>query len=318
MPPHLTEPLRLSRSFNHGYDRVWQEAVRMIAREGFIITATDKASGLISYSVRVDGNTIRSYAAETRYEISPYRRGAAIIQVLVESETADRTKVTVFSRLGGTYVDFWTGQERTTELSSKGALEKEFFTKLATAIGEHKFEFLQPKAGPSVQTERQAYTGTQTEVKTEPEKRVRELKDKHPKEQTAPQQKPKVTKRLATLHHLVKGSSVPSGLTLELELFDTGEGQGPARLLSSNQVLDGEYWAIRAHESFAGKVNATMINPDSLKGFDKDDEKGFATFSGPEGIVMECVYILKSPSGSGPGICLDNKGNQYRLLFSKK
>lgn len=139
MPPKLTEPVRLSRTFNQQYDRVWQQAVRMIAREGHIITATDKSSGLISYSIRLDGNKIQSYAAESS---SMYQTGAVTTQVLIESESPAVTRVTLFSRISARYLDFWTGREMTADLTSKGELEKEFFNKLATAIGERKFEFL--------------------------------------------------------------------------------------------------------------------------------------------------------------------------------
>jgi hypothetical protein len=144
MPPKLTEPLRLSRNFAQDYDRVWQEAVRMIAREGFIITATDKSSGLISYSIRLAGEKVKSLTAEASSFSPPYRAGAAIIQVLVESQSPKSTKVTLFSRLNTTYIDFWTGRETTTELISNGELEKDFFTKLSNALGEGEFEFIQP------------------------------------------------------------------------------------------------------------------------------------------------------------------------------
>jgi hypothetical protein len=109
-----------------------------------------------------------------------------------------------------------------------------------------------------------------------------------------------------------------AGISLEAEFLDSGKGQGQARIIYPNMyMLHGQYWTIGAGQIFQGLVNPTLMNPDSLKGYSKNDLKGFAAYSGSDGTTMECVYVIPATSEISEGTCIDNQGNQYRLVISK-
>ena len=67
-------------------------------------------------------------------------------------------------------------------------------------------------------------------------------------------------------------------------------------------------------ESIKAKYKPGLINPDSLKPFAGADAKGFATFSGAA-VRLECVYAIAKSGRQSEGLCADNQGNQYRIVF---
>lgn len=130
-------------------------------------------------------------------------------------------------------------------------------------------------------------------------------------------QPPVRTMRLATLKHQVKTArgTIDSGISLGFEYYDAGTGRGPVRVISPGTVMDGEYWTVKGNESFKNVVSARLLNPDSLKVYSPEDSKSFARLTGEGGGLMECIYIITRTGTDNRGFCLDNKKNQYRLIF---
>jgi hypothetical protein len=54
---------------------------------------------------------------------------------------------------------------------------------------------------------------------------------------------------------------------------------------------------------------------DGLRAVAGADAKGFAALSDGAGMQMECAYSLTKNTGRGQGLCADNQGNSYRIVF---
>jgi hypothetical protein len=130
------------------------------------------------------------------------------------------------------------------------------------------------------------------------------------------QPKTEPVNRYATLLHTKGPTRTVPPQTLSVEYADAGEGHGPARVIyPGNAILNGEYRTIGAGQIFTGQVKARLIDPDKLANFPNSSLRGFASFTGGDGTIMECVYAVTNANGSGQGSCLDNRGNQYELSF---
>jgi hypothetical protein len=112
----------------------------------------------------------------------------------------------------------------------------------------------------------------------------------------------------------VEGPFVNYGITLEADYVDDGTGHGRARIVyANNLILNGSYSTVDGGES----INLVLIGPDSVAAYQTSSgtARGLAAFSGTDGTLLECVYTVSQTSGSGAGVCQDNRGNRYRLLF---
>jgi len=112
----------------------------------------------------------------------------------------------------------------------------------------------------------------------------------------------------------VKGPFANYGITLNADYVDTGTGHGTARILyPNNLILNGEYSTLDEGQT----IKLMLISPESIAAYQatSDTSRGLAVFSGTDGTVLECVYALSKTTGSGAGICQDNRGNHYRLVF---
>jgi hypothetical protein len=113
--------------------------------------------------------------------------------------------------------------------------------------------------------------------------------------------------------YLVKGrivSSPPQAFGAEF-FDDTGKA---TVILSGRRLINGDFELFGMSESIASKYKAQLIRPDALKPFAGADAKGFARFS-DLGLQLECVYALTRATGRGEGVCADNEGNTYQIVF---
>jgi hypothetical protein len=65
----------------------------------------------------------------------------------------------------------------------------------------------------------------------------------------------------------------------------------------------------------SSKYKPALIKLDGLKPTPGADTKGFAVLTDNAGMQMECAYSLTKDTGRGQGVCADNQGNTYRIMF---
>lgn len=109
----------------------------------------------------------------------------------------------------------------------------------------------------------------------------------------------------ATLYDLETGAVLQDAV---FRYSASGSGTVRIRLLSG-EVLNGEYRTVSEGgtwgQIFGNGVSGMVVSPGM--------NRGVAVAASPEGTVLECEYVA---SGSdGYGICRDNKGKRYRLIF---
>jgi hypothetical protein len=121
---------------------------------------------------------------------------------------------------------------------------------------------------------------------------------------------PTVTRRFAQLY-LIKGkivSTPPQSFTAEF--FDE---TGKTRVeLSGRRVLEGDFELFLFSTRISSKLR--IVKPDSIKTIAGADKKGIARFSDLD-LELECAYMFVSSTGRGSGICTDNQGNGYQIVF---
>jgi Zn-dependent protease with chaperone function len=119
--------------------------------------------------------------------------------------------------------------------------------------------------------------------------------------------------RLLAQLYLIKGPVVSTPpQTFNGEFLSNGKAQV---VLSGRRLLTGDFELLPVTESIQAKYKPALIKLDGLKPVAGSDMKGFAALSDSAGIQMECAYSLAKGTGRGQGICGDNQGNTYRIMF---
>jgi Peptidase family M48 len=127
---------------------------------------------------------------------------------------------------------------------------------------------------------------------------------------------PKPTRHHAVLLH-TKGRLVSTPpMTLNAEYFDNGSGAGTSRLIfPGNQIWEGEFRLLPTQQSFKGMFNPRLLDPDKISPAASSVQKGFATYVGPSGSVMECGFMMSNSGQIDRGRCVDERGNEYQISF---
>lgn len=152
----------------------------------------------------------------------------------------------------------------------------------------------------------------QQQVKAEPERRTRTATSAL--KRLTPEKRPEPVRRVVNLIH-IKGPiiSLPPAV-LQLEYYDSGEGRGTSRVIyPESYVLNGEYQTLPWDQPFEDQAKARLVDPDKLVAPANSMLKGFATYSSPDGSIMECAFSVSNSSRIDSGQCFDNKGNVYRI-----
>lgn len=133
-------------------------------------------------------------------------------------------------------------------------------------------------------------------------------------EPALPTQRPEPIRRVARLTH-VKGKpvSIPP-MVLQAEYNDSGEGRGTSRIIfPGNRIVEGDFQLLPLDQSFKGVVAAQLIDPDPRITSTNADRKGFARYSASDGTVLECAFLVLYTERIEKGLCVDNRGNEYRV-----
>jgi len=124
-----------------------------------------------------------------------------------------------------------------------------------------------------------------------------------------------------TRHHAVllhtKGRLISTPpMTLDAEYFNNGSGAGSSRLIfPGNQIWEGEFRLLPTQQSFKGIFNPRLLDPDNIASGANSVQKGFATYAGPSGAVMECGFMMSNSGRIDRGRCLDERGNEYQISY---
>jgi Peptidase family M48 len=119
--------------------------------------------------------------------------------------------------------------------------------------------------------------------------------------------------RLLAQLYLIKGPVVSNPpQTFSGEFLSNGKAQ---IVLSGRRLLTGDFDLVPITESIQSKYKPTLIKVDGVQPISGADAKGFAALSDGTGVQMECAYSLTKDTGRGQGMCADNQGNTYRIVF---
>jgi hypothetical protein len=129
----------------------------------------------------------------------------------------------------------------------------------------------------------------------------------------APAPAGRVGQSLLAQLYLIKGPVVSNPpQTFNGEFLSSGKAQV---VLSGRRLLTGDFELLPITESIQAKYKPALIKLDGLKPTAGADAKGFAALSDGAGMQIECAYSLTKDTGHGQGICGDNQGNTYRIVF---
>ena len=110
------------------------------------------------------------------------------------------------------------------------------------------------------------------------------------------------------------GPITKSGITLEAEFLEDGPDNGNGKVVypGNSRVLIGSYKTIEPGQLAEFKV----LDEASIKKLDRGRTYKWtlATFS-DSNLVLECVYGTTASLNQKKGICRDNLGNRYNLVF---
>jgi hypothetical protein len=113
--------------------------------------------------------------------------------------------------------------------------------------------------------------------------------------------------------YLVKGRIV-SNPPQEFSAEFFNDTRKASVILMGRRLLQGDFELFPISASIQAKYTAALIKPDSVKTVPGADLKGFARFTDID-LELECAYTLVSSTGRGAGLCNDNQGNGYRIVF---
>lgn len=113
------------------------------------------------------------------------------------------------------------------------------------------------------------------------------------------------------------------GTVLNASFIWKGDTQGPTTVAKPQEVCTGEYRTIVAGTTTLGTGIAGSSGWGSLFGSMysvttiEKAQRGFALATCPSGQTFECEYItnVHLTSVDGHGVCKDNRGATYRLMF---
>lgn len=112
------------------------------------------------------------------------------------------------------------------------------------------------------------------------------------------------------------------GTVLNAEFTWKGDTKGPTKITKTDEICVGEYRTIAGGTTTLGtgiggfgwgRLFGSMYSTTAV---DKV-QKGFALATCPSGQTYECEYItnVRLTSVDGHGVCKDNRGTAYRLIF---
>ena len=112
------------------------------------------------------------------------------------------------------------------------------------------------------------------------------------------------------------------GAVLNAEVTWKGDTKGPTKITKPDEICTGEYRTIAGGTTTVGtgigglgwgRLFGSMYSTTTV---DKV-QKGFALATCPSGQTFECEYItnVHFTSVDGHGVCKDNRGTAYRLIF---
>lgn len=126
----------------------------------------------------------------------------------------------------------------------------------------------------------------------------------------------------ATIEIKSKLYDVAGGRTVEGSFLWNGDTKGPTRITTNQEVCEGEYRSIIEGKTSVGVGSSvgpwgalfgTLYSGSSTE----RAQKGSAVAMCPSGLAFECEYITNVgfSGATGHGVCKDNKGASYRLMF---
>jgi hypothetical protein len=105
--------------------------------------------------------------------------------------------------------------------------------------------------------------------------------------------------------------------TLDAEYLDNGSGLGRTRVIFPRQIWEGEFRLLSYEESFKNIYNPKLLDPDQITKSKTSSKKGFATYSDPNGALMECSFAMSISGNIDQGRCLDTYGDEYGVSYDK-
>ena len=112
---------------------------------------------------------------------------------------------------------------------------------------------------------------------------------------------------------LYEGPIVGAHQITRAEFVETANGTGTVRLIKpGNNVLNGTF-----HSEPPQDQNLTVLDSKARNSIKliNDSSAGFLIANDDYGTRLECVYGTLALTGGQGGVCQDNRGNKYKLLF---
>jgi hypothetical protein len=103
-----------------------------------------------------------------------------------------------------------------------------------------------------------------------------------------------------------------NGTILNAQFLYDGTGRGTVEITTADDHLVGEYLTIiggatASWGNLYGQYYSLAVTPNAHRG------SAVATSVRGTGMVIECEYVTTGQHGNG--VCRDNRGEQYRLIF---
>jgi hypothetical protein len=100
----------------------------------------------------------------------------------------------------------------------------------------------------------------------------------------------------------------------------SGSGKGKVSgVFASGEQFSGRYATIPDGETSWGSIYASAGGQSgsaiTTSGRSSNQQRGAAVASGNKGTVIQCEYVVSVWSVTGTGVCKDNYGTLYRLMF---
>ena len=149
-PPTIKKPVERQKTFNSPFERVWDETITILVKSGAVLGNLNKDLGLIVCELILSPSQLRE-SVLVGGGAPLYGRGSqgrCKMNILIKKVDKNHTDVflnckfllEVYSSFGGKLGEAY--------LDSNGKIERDFFTKLAIALGEKHYKWLEKQQSP--------------------------------------------------------------------------------------------------------------------------------------------------------------------------
>jgi len=108
--------------------------------------------------------------------------------------------------------------------------------------------------------------------------------------------------------------NLDTGVQTTLSYTDRGKGRGTITATFAGEALKGEYSTVANGTVGWGAIYGSAGNATASGVTINRKQEGTAILTGDKGTVIDCEYVT-SPNSHGSGVCKDNHGGKYRLMF---